>query len=101
LARDRGGLSEAGPRPQANALFMYLVSIYQPYCAVYVEDSINDIRSYSATAEYGVEDETIDVTARTIGFSIDLTVEAELDLNQEVEFPSVQQYAGLAVTLKG
>jgi hypothetical protein len=100
IARNRGGASEATPRSQANALFMYLISIWQPYSAVYVEDSIGDIRSYSVTAQYGVEDEVIDVTARTIGFTIDITVEGELDLNQEVEFPSVQQYASIDVEQK-
>lgn len=100
IARNRGGAEQSSPRNQANALFMHLIRIYQPYCAVYVEDSVGDIRSYHATAEYGVEDEVLDVTARTIGFTIDLNIEGELDLNQEVEFPSVQQYPTVQVERK-
>lgn len=88
LARTRGGAYEASPRNQAEAVLWHLMSIFQPFCAVYVKDTVGDIRSYSAEAEYDTEDEILDVTGRTIGFTISLTVDAWLDLNSEEEQPT-------------
>lgn len=66
----------------ANLILAYVLQIYQPYCAVYVKDSIGDRRSYEAFLEAVAPlDNVPEVTERMIGFALSLRVEAELDIN--------------------
>lgn len=70
-------------------LVTHVMRIYQPYCCVKVVDSVNDVRLYSATAEaVGSQDELVDVADRVTGWSMNLTVEALLDLLDEQELVS-------------
>ena len=74
----------------ANKILAYVMRIYQPYCAVYVKDSIGDLRSYSATTE-SIQpiDEAADVAERVIGFALSLRIEGELDINDPKTFGTV------------
>ena len=67
----------------AQQLLAYVLKIYQPYCGVWVKDSVGDWRSYEAFLEsVAPMDEAADVAERVIGFALSLRVEAELDLNE-------------------
>jgi len=77
-------------RQSGQALLMYLLHVCQPYFTVFVTDTIGDRRIYFATAEsLGSRDEVIDVADRTIGGTLSVTVEAELDLNDPHVLTSV------------
>jgi hypothetical protein len=99
-ARNRGGVGTE-VRSQANAVFMYVLSIYQPYSLVRVVDSIGDTRRYEAFGDsLSMLDEVLDVTDRTVGFGISLRVEGELDLNVPWTYPAVTQAPTIRETLK-
>jgi hypothetical protein len=75
----------ANPKTQANQLLDYVMRIYQPYCAVFVRDSLGDFRTYEAFMEAVSHlDQVAEVTDRVIGFALTLRVEAELDLNDPI-----------------
>lgn len=101
IARNRGGRNQGNPRNQANAVFMYLAGKFQPHGAMFLRDTIGDTRTYSTVTEYGIEDETIDVTERFIGFTLDVTVEAELDINPAEVHLAAIQFPSIQVTLYG
>jgi hypothetical protein len=83
----RRGLTE---RMSANALLNYVMYTYRPYCVVRVFDTIGDERLYFATADApSPMDEVIDVADRTIGWTISLAVEAELNLSDELELKNI------------
>ena len=70
----------------ANALLDYVLFVYKPRCVVRVFDSVGDERLYFAEADGpSSADEVTDVADRMIGWTIDLQVEAELDLSDDVE----------------
>lgn len=76
----------------ANAILLYVLRIYQPYCLVRVKDSVGDYRTYEAFMEsVSPLDEVADVANRTIGFALSLRVEAELDLNGPLDHKTVSQ----------
>jgi hypothetical protein len=59
---------------------------FTPYFTIVVMDSINDQRIYFGTAEAATSnDELLDVADRMIGWTVSLTVEAELDFLDERE----------------
>ena len=101
LARNRAGRQRTSPRNQANAVMQYLMEIYKPYTAVFVEDTIGDVRSYHATATYSTDDELVDVTDRMIGYTINLEVEASLDLYDEVETRAATQFPSMELSFNG
>ena len=73
------------PRNQVNSVLDYVLRRYPPYCQVNVEDSLGDIRKYSAFMEaISHLDEVPEVTERVLGFAVTLRVEAELDLSDPV-----------------
>lgn len=74
---------DAADRLHVSKILDYVLKVYQPYCYVFVKDSLEDPRSYQAYME-GVSmlDEIADVTERYIGFALTLRVEAELDLEE-------------------
>ncbi len=78
--RGAGGNSQGG-----NRLLRHVLGIYPPYCAVWLKDSIGDVRSYEAFME-GVSplDDVAEVADRVIGFSVSLRIEGELDLTDPV-----------------
>lgn len=107
IARNRGGMGQ-GARNQAGAIFEYIARIYKPCAGIYesapvvwVKDSVGDWRAYHVNVEFGVEDETLDVTERTIGYSLDLTVEAELDLAEARTLLAVTNWPTIGVGLHG
>lgn len=63
-------------------MLKHVMRIYQPYCKVYLKDSLGEQRSYTAYNE-SVADigELIDVADRMKGYSISLRIEAELTLS--------------------
>jgi len=81
-------------RGNANALLEYFLAAYQPYTGVYVIDSIGDRRLYFATTDAASPmDDAAVVGERIIGWSISMNVEAELDLNPELTYTTVQSMA--------
>lgn len=90
LARNRGEEKEVPVRNQVNLVLMKVLSIYQPYTAVFVEDSIGDIRSYEAFMEgIASADDAPGIASRTMGFSVTVRVEGELDLTGPEVFNAV------------
>lgn len=83
------GKSRSG-RSASNTMLHHLMKVWQPYCRVLVTDSLGDLRSYEAFMN-GVSplDEVTEVAERVIGFSINLMVEAELDLNDPTTHQAV------------
>lgn len=98
-ARNRGQ-GATGARNQVNDLFTYMASIWQPTTgAVYVQDSEGDVRSYSVQTTYDMEDDVVETTERFIGFTFQLRVEGELDLEPEREFRAVTQWPEIRETV--
>lgn len=90
VAAGRRGERNVG---SADMLLLHVMRTYQPYCSVWVKDSIDDWRNYAAFQEsVGPIDEVTDLTNRTIGHSLILRVEAELDLNDPETFRTVQRF---------
>lgn len=87
-ARHRG--VPGGQRNQVLRILQHVMSVYQPYSYVAVTDSEGDVRTYDAFMD-GVttEDEVFDVADRTLGFSLSLRVEGELDLFEPFERQTV------------
>ena len=84
----------------AQYILAYVMKIYQPYCAVYIKDSIGDVRSYEAFLEsVGPMDEAADVSERVIGFALSLRVEAELDINDPQVQTAVTNLAKVRTTI--
>lgn len=78
-----------GVKGQANALLEYVLAWYQPYTAIDVYDSVGDRRVYFATVDSASPmDDVMTVAERTIGWTISMVVEAELDLTQERSHPT-------------
>lgn len=89
-ARSRG--VPGGQRSQVLAILQHVLSVYPPHCEVWVADSVGDLRNYYAEQSGGSpEDEIFDVSDRTIGFSLPLRVEGELDLHDAEEAQAVLQ----------
>ena len=90
-ARYRGALRS---RNHLNRLLDFVLRVYPPYCLVVVKDSIQSIRTYEAFME-GISpmDDVADVADRTLGFTITLRVEGELDLHDPVVYRAVTQPA--------
>lgn len=87
----------ASPKTQANRVLDYVLRIYPPYGAVWVQDSLGDWRTYSAFMEATSHlDQVSEVADRMIGFAVTVRVEAELDLAD----PKVQTAvrAGLSIS---
>ena len=79
-----------GQASHAQAILRYVQRIYQPYSVVYVKDSVGDFRTYSAYMEgVAILDTVAEVGERHIGFALTLRVEAELDLNDPKDSPTV------------
>lgn len=81
-ARYRGALRS---RNHTNRLLDYVLRVYPPYCRVVLKDSLQAIRTYEAFME-GISpmDDVMDVADRTLGFTVTLRVEGELDLHDPV-----------------
>ena len=70
---------------EAMKMLQYVMRRYQPYTTVYVKDSLDELRSYTAFMESpSALDTKPDVAGREIGFNVSLRVEAELDLNDPI-----------------
>ena len=90
--RYRGTGDSKGQSAQVLPLLMHVMRHYQPQTHVRVRDSLDDPRTYRAEMSgVSTEDEVFEVSDRTIGFSMSLRVEGELDLNAPVEYFTVQQ----------
>lgn len=90
-----------GSRNLANAMLDHVLRIYPPYAAIYVRDSLDDQRTYSAWNDgVSVLDELADVSERTIGFAVTLRVEAELDLSEPVRSRTALQRPSLDLQRK-
>jgi len=70
---------------EAMKMLRYALKKYPPYTTVYVKDSNDDLRSYTAFMESpsGLDTKP-DVAGRETNFNVTLRVEAELDLNDPV-----------------
>lgn len=68
---------------EAVAMLKKLLSVYKPCSRILVKDSLCSIRSYTVWNENGFSDisEIIDINDRMKGYSVDIRVEGELDLN--------------------
>lgn len=85
----------------ANHILAYVLKIYQPYSAVYVQDSVGDRRSYEAFLEAVAPlDNVPEVGERMIGFALSLRVEAELDINDSTTHSAVTKAVQTTLTLK-
>jgi len=83
----------------ANKILAYVLSIYQPYSAVFVYDSVGDRRSYEAFLDaIAPLDNVPGVAERTIGFALSLRVEAELDINPTTKHGTVSSAARITLT---
>lgn len=93
-AAGRRGHATAKPNAgAADMLLLHVMRTYQPYCSVWVKDSLNDWRNYAAFQEaVSPIDEVVDMTNRTIGHTVTLRVEAELDLNDPETHRTVQRF---------
>jgi len=70
---------------EAMKMLLYTLKKYPPYTTVYVKDSNDDLRSYTAFMESpSALDTKPDVAGRETNFNVTLRVEAELDLNDPV-----------------
>jgi hypothetical protein len=66
-------------------MLQFTLKRFPPYCTVYVRDSQNDLRSYTAFMESPAAlDTKPDVAGRETNFNVSIRVEAELDLNDPV-----------------
>jgi len=93
-ARNRGSGTN-----QANGILNAILREYQPYCAVFVSDSLGDGRTYEAFQEaISHLDEVPEVVDRVIGFAVTLRVEAELDLNDPETHATVTQLATITTS---
>jgi len=81
---------DAQDRLHASRIFSAISRIYQPYCLVIVNDSVQDVRSYQAYME-GIAplDDVLNVSERIIGFALTLRVEGELDFDTPQETNTV------------
>ena len=78
-----------GVKGNANALLEYVLRWYQPYTGIDVYDSVGDRRVYFATVDAASPlDDVANIAERTIGWSIAMTLEAELDLTPEQTSPT-------------
>jgi len=69
-------------------MLQYTLKRFPPYCSVYIRDSQDELRSYTAFMESPAAlDTKPDVAGRETNFNVSLRVEAELDLND----PSVRK----------
>lgn len=93
-AAGRRGHGTAIPQKgSADMLLLHVMRTYQPYCHVWVKDSLDDWRNYAAFQEaVSPIDEVVDMTNRTIGHTVTLRVEAELDLNDPETHRTVQRF---------
>lgn len=84
----RGGDVKGALSPsQGNALFHHMIKIYQPFMGVDVLDSLGDRRVYFGTADTpSPMDESSQIGNRSIGWSLSITIEAELDVNDPIVF---------------
>ena len=71
---------------EAIPMMKRLLKTYRPYSKINLIDSLGGSRSYTVFAETGVQDigEFVDVADRLKAYSIDIRVEAELDVNDPV-----------------
>jgi len=70
---------------EAMQMLRHTLKRYPPYTTVYLKDSNDDLRSYTAFMESpSALDTKPDVAGRETNFNITLRVEAELDLNDPV-----------------
>lgn len=85
IGRTKGGWFEGLPRDQASTLFMHLLKRYSHHnydTAVYVVDTVGDVRAYSCFLEsMNNEVETSQLSDRVVQFSITIRVEGELDIS--------------------
>lgn len=78
-----------GIKSNANALLEHVLRWYQPYTAIDVYDSVGDRRVYFANTESASSlDEAANIGERIIGWTVSMTVEAELDLTPELSHPT-------------
>jgi len=83
----------------AMEMLRYTLKRYQPYSAVYVNDSNGDVRSYEAFMESpSALDTKPDVAGRETNFNVTLRVEAELDLNDPTVLKSLSSSPSVTVT---
>jgi len=94
IGRTKGGFFEGLPRDQASTLFMHLLKRYSHHnmsAAVYVVDTVGDIRRYSCFLEsMNSEVETSQLSDRVVQFSVTIRVEGELDITDPLTYPSVR-----------
>lgn len=67
---------------ESMAMLRFVLKRFPPYCTVYIRDSENDLRSYTAFMESpSALDTKPDVAGRETNFNVSLRIEGELDLN--------------------
>ena len=100
LSRHRHGIAGGNTaRREANEILRYILSRYNVYSALEVEDDIGDLRTYDCYREgISMLDDLPDVAARVIGFAISLRVEGELDLKQPEQYKTVTTVPGFGST---
>lgn len=82
----------ARDRRQANAMVLYVMRMYPPYCFVRLLDSIQDERVYQAIADSPSPiDDGSEAGDRMIGFTMPLRVIGELDLDDVVAKPAATE----------
>lgn len=78
-----------------------ILSVYKPYSKIELTDSLGESRSYTVFAETGLQDigEVVSVADRLKAYSLDLRVEAELDLQDPITRSTVDSVVNRLGTL--
>jgi len=84
-------------RQQANNMLRYLGQYYWAYSNLYFTDNEGDERGYVAYQE-SIDnlDELVDFSDRTLGFTMSLRIEGELDFSDPIVVPTMRA-AGISV----
>lgn len=77
-------------RNDADKILRRVLRVWQPYGRVLVQDSRGEVRSYEAFME-GISplDEVVDVSGRTVGFTVSLRISGEIDLRDPEVYRTV------------
>jgi len=85
----------------ANAMFAFALRVFTPVSAMYLTDSVGDVRSYTMFVDsYSMLDEVQDIANRMMGFMITARVEGELDVFNPFEQRTVLQDPTLNMQVK-
>lgn len=88
-------------RQQANNMLRHIGRFYWAYSALYFTDSEGDERGYEAYVE-SVDnlDEVVEFSDRTLGFTLSIRVEGELDFSDPIVVPTMRS-AGIGLDFLG